>query len=233
MSRVDTSRHSRGLTLIEILVALAVMSLMVSSVWSGFKGTMQGIETTEEVQSRYSTIRSGLSRMASEISMAYLSHNRPLDETDHYTLFEGRDSFEEDSVTFSAFAHLRLRKDSNESDQAVIQYFIENDAEDPERTHLYRRESRRLTGDLPEKLEEFFPAYVLIEDVAAFDVKYWDNRREEWLDEWATMRTDMHPDRLPDRVKLRVGIEDFDGETLYFTVQSVPFMQEKIDLGKS
>jgi general secretion pathway protein J len=215
------------------MVAMAVLSMMVASVWQGFRGTLRGIEATEEIQLHYSTIRSGLSRMASEMSMAYLSFNRPLDETVHYTLFEGRDNFEEDSVTFSAFAHLRLRKDANESDQCVIQYFLAPDAEDPSRTHLYRRESRRLTGDLPERLEEFFPAYVLIEDVSVFDVKYWESRNEEWIDEWATMRTDMQPDRLPERVWIRIGVVDDEGDVEQFNVQTILMMQERIDLGRT
>jgi general secretion pathway protein J len=230
MRRASTA--SRGLTLIEILVALGVLSMMVMSVWNGFSGTMRGIESTEKIQLRHSIIRNGLSRMASELSMAYLSFNRPLDEGIHYTLFEGRDSFEEDSVSFSAFAHLRLRKDANQSDQCVIQYFLAQDPEDHDRTHLYRRESRRLTGDLPERMEEFFPAYVLIEDVSALDFKYWEQREEEWIDEWATMRTDMHPDRLPERVLIRVGVKDDEDDTLYYTAQTIILMQEKIDLGK-
>ena len=226
-------KRSRGMTLIEVMISLAVLSMIVVSVWSSFKGTLDGIATTEEMQKRYSIVRNGMARMTSELSMAYLSFNRPLDDQNHYTLFEGRDSFETDSLTFSAFAHLRIRKHADESDQTVVQYFVDNDAEDGSRTHLYRRETRRLTGDQPERLEEFFPAYVVIEDVVSFDVKYWDNRQFEWIDEWRTMATDMQPDRLPERVKITVGVVDFDGETMEFTGQAVPMMQERIDLGKA
>lgn len=232
LRRACRPRRTRGMTLIEVMISMAVLTMMVASVYSGFRGTLRGMETAEEVQLRYSIIRNGLARMTSELSMAYLSFNRPLDDNKHYTLFEGRDSFEQDDVTFSAFAHLRVRKDANESDQALIQYFLQPDPEDSSRTHLYRRESRRLTGDRPEDMHQFFPAYVLIEDVKAFDVKYWDDRQEEWVDEWATMRVDMHPDRLPQRVKIRVGIEDSDEEMLYFTAQTALLMQERIDLGK-
>ena len=36
----------------------------------------------------------------------------------------------------------------------------------------------RLLGKRPEKLEEFFPAYIFCEDIKSFDVKYWDNKRK-------------------------------------------------------
>lgn len=224
-------RRARGMTLIEVMISLAVLGMMVVSVWSSFKGTMRGMQTTEELQTRYSIIRNGLARLTSELSMSYLSFNRPLDDVKHYTLFEGRDEFGSDMVTFSAFAHLRMRKDSNESDQSVIQYFVQDDPEDSGRSHLYRRESRRLTGDKPEDMEQYFPAYVVVEDVVSFDVKYWDPRQEDWLDEWSTLKADMQPDRLPERVKVKIGVKDRD-EILTFETQSVLMMQERIDLGK-
>jgi general secretion pathway protein J len=222
------------MTLLEIMISVAVLTMMLTSVWASFRGTMDGIAATKVVQDRYSTIRAGLSRISAEVSMSYLSFNRPAGDTKHYTLFEGRDSFENDSLTFSAFAHIRMRKDANESDQAIIQYFIADDPNERGRRHLYRRESRRLTGDLPERLEDFFPAYVMIEDVAGFDVKYWDNGRRAWLDEWATMRTGMQPDRLPERVRVTLRVKDTDptARPLQFTMQIPLLLQEKIDLSK-
>ena len=225
-------RRLRGMTLIEVMISFAVLGMIVVSVWSSFSGTLKGIETTEAMQQRYSIVRNGLARMTSEISMAYLSKNRPLDDPRHYTMFEGRENFDTDSLTFSAFSHLRVRKDANESDQTVLQYFIEKDPEDSSRSHLYRREARRLTGDLPENMGEFWPAYIAIEDVVTFDVKYWYTNQTEWIDEWRTTRVDMQPDRLPSRVKITLGVKDFDGEIVTFTTQAVIMMQEAIDLGQ-
>lgn len=229
--RLLGQRRARGLTLIEVMISLAVLSMMMVSVWTSFNGTIRALEISEEIQNRYSIVRNGLLRIETELSMTYLSFNRPLDETRHFTLLDGRDSFESDSVTFSAFAHLRVRQDANESDQSVIQYFLEQDAEDGGRTHLYRRESRRLTGDLPEDMERFYPAYVLIEDVVSFDLKYWNSVDFEWEDEWRTNAVDYQPDRLPERIKIRLGVQDGD-DVVYFSTQVVLMMQEKIDLSK-
>lgn len=225
------TRHSLGLTLIEVMISMAVMSMIVVSVWSSFRGTLDGMALTEEVQLRYSIVRNGLVRMQSELEMSYLSFGRPLDDVRHYTLFDVADSGKRDDLTFSTFAHLRVRKDANESDQAVIQYFIEKDPEDSSRTHLYRRETRRLTGDRADQFDEYFPAYVLIEDVDEFNVECWDERQREWLDEWRTTKNDMQPDRLPTRVRIKIKVRDGD-ELVQFTAQAVLPMQEKIDLGK-
>ncbi|MCB9567201.1 MAG: prepilin-type N-terminal cleavage/methylation domain-containing protein [Myxococcales bacterium] len=227
-----SARGSRGMTLIEVMIALLIVTMMVVAVWASFRGTLRGMRATEDLQSRYGMIRNAMGTMSREISMAYLSLNRPAGQDKHYTLFEGRDSFDADSLTFSSFAHLRIRKDADESDQSVIQYFLAKDPKDASRTHLYRRETRRLTGDRPEKLEDYFPAYVLCEDVKGFDVKYWDNRRIEWIDEWRTMMTDLQPDRLPERVKITMTIRDHTGKDVKYTTQVQLFLQESIDLSK-
>ncbi|MCX4242954.1 type II secretion system protein GspJ [Paraliomyxa miuraensis] len=224
----------RGLTLIEVMVSLAVLAMLMISVWSSFKGTLRAMEVSEQIQDRYAIVRNGMLRMETELSMAYLSLNQieaAINFSKYYTLFEGRDEFDSDSVTFSAFAHLRMRKDANESDQSVIQYFLGSDPEDKSRTHLYRRESRRLTGDRPEDMERFFPAYVLVEDVVSFDVQYWDPTKIEWVDEWRTTANDYQPNRLPTRVKIKLGVQDGD-DVVYFGTQVPLMMQEPIDLSK-
>ncbi len=225
-------RPSYGMTLIESLVALAIVSMMLVSVWSSFGSTVIAMESTEKIQDRYNTLRNAMDRMATEVSMSFLSFNRPVGETRQYTFFEGRHEGESDSLTFSNFAHLRVRKDSDESDQSIIQYVIEADPEDGKRKHLYRRETKRLTGDLPEQVYRFAPAYVLCEDVESLEFRYWDATRNEWLEEWRTTALDAQPDRLPLRVEIKLGFYDEADELVYFVSQVALPMQEKIDLEK-
>lgn len=222
------------MTMIEVLVATAIVTLMMVSVWTSFRTTVRATKSTEKIQDRYATIRNAMDRMSSEVAGAYLSFNRPRGETRHFTLFEGRTQGDGgDNLTFSAFSHLRMRRDSNESDQTVIQYFIAEDPDDGNRTHLYRRETNRLTGDLPEDIRRYAPAYVMLEDVERLEFRYWDVTREEWLDEWRTTSNDAQPDRLPQRVEIKVGIRDDESRDLvYFVTQTILPMQEKVDLGK-
>lgn len=222
------ARH-RGMTLIEVMVALGILTMMVVSVWSGFEGTVKAGEISDKVQSRYQSIRSALNRMAVEIPHAYLSYSQSIDEQRHFTLFDGQERSGSSILTFSSFAHLRLRKDSNEGDQSLIQYFVARDPEDSGKKNLYRRETRRLTGDLPEELERFAPAYILCEDVDELHIEYWDEVKEEWRREWATIRNDEQPDRLPERVRIELVVKDDEGERQRFFTQTVLFMNEKLD----
>ncbi len=227
-----STKSSRGMTMIEILVSLAIVTMMMVSVWASFSTTVRTMEQAGQIQDRYNMIRNAMDRMASEISMAYLSFNRPAGEPKHFTLFEGRTGAGGHSLTFSSFAHLRLRTNAKEGDQSIIQYELADDPEDSSRQHLYRRETPRLTGDRPEDLYRFAPAYVLCEDVESLEFRFWDPLREEWLDEWRTTYNDAQPDRLPTRVEIKMGIVDEVGDTVYFVTQVPLLMQEKVDLGK-
>ncbi|MCA9681160.1 MAG: prepilin-type N-terminal cleavage/methylation domain-containing protein [Myxococcales bacterium] len=221
------------MTMIEVLVAMAIITMMMVSVWSSFSSTVDGMKATESIQERYATVRNSVDRMSSEIATAYLSFNRPGGETRHYTLFEGRGSADGDNLTFSTFGHLRIRRDSNESDQTVIQYFLDDDPEDASRQHLYRRESPRLTGDKPEDLYRYVPAYVLCEDVESLEFRYWDGVNQEWLDEWRTTTNDAQPDRLPQRVEIKLGVMNRETRKVeYFITQTALPMQEKLDFSK-
>jgi general secretion pathway protein J len=232
MSRQRSAFGSRGMTLIEVLVAMAIVTIMMLSVWNSFSATITATKMTEDIQVRYAAIRNSMDRMSSEVSSSFLSFNRRPEEVRHFTLFEGRSSSSGDNLTFSSFSHLRIRRDANESDQAVIQYFLADDPEDSQRTHLYRRETKRLTGDLPEDLRRYAPAYIMCEDVYSLEFRYWDPSREEWLEEWRTTAVDQQPDRLPPRVEIKLGIMNDDREIQYFVTQTTLPMQEKIDLGK-
>jgi len=226
------NRSQRGMTLVEIMIALAIMSMMMISVYSAFRGTRRGMEVAEVYQTRYAVLRNCMSRMSSEIGMSYLSFNRQLGEEKHYTLFEGQDLSDGDNLTFSAFAHIRMRQDADESDQSLIQYVLLQDPDEDERSHVYRRETRRLTGETPVQVEQRVPAFVFCEDVENLEFRYWDNKRLEWLDEWRTTKKDMQPDRLPQRVMITLKVRDPNGELQTFTTQTVLFMQERIDLSK-
>lgn len=226
MRRVESAR---GMALIEVLVALGILTMMVASVWSGFDGTVRAREISEKVQTRYQSIRSALNRMAVEIPHAYLSYSQASDEQRHLTIFDGRVESNSSILTFSSFAHLRIRKHSKEGDQSLIQYFVDVDPTDSSRRNLYRRESKRLTGDLPEEMERFEPAYILCEDVDGVQFEYWDEVQEEWRREWNTMRNDEQADRLPERVRIKLTVRDEEGEPMEFSTQTILFMSEKLD----
>src|SRR5687767_8890644 len=118
-------RAFHGFTLMEVMVAVAITALMGTIVAMAFQTGFKAKEVVEGDAERYRMVRVSLNRMAREIGSAFVSDRydpkRYRDANDRPTNFVG----ERDRLLFTTMAHQRLYTDSKESDQAVVEYFVE------------------------------------------------------------------------------------------------------------
>ncbi|MGB8929698.1 MAG: type II secretion system protein GspJ [Anaeromyxobacteraceae bacterium] len=195
---------ARGLTLIEVMIAMAITAIMGAMV-AGAIGQVDRASVVTRAQSeRYGEARRALSRLTSELAMAFVSEHfdsarfsngRP-------TLFRGR----EDGVLFSTMAHVRLFRGAKESDQAFVEYALDRDPEDRDADALFRREKLRIDGD---------PGSDGRRDLVARGVKrltlsYWDAKKKEWVREWDTSRVE-RSNELPALVRAEMELTLADG----------------------
>lgn len=204
-----------GLTLIEVMVAVAVVSMVSIAIWTGADQTSRTRRVVEDNQDRYHQVRLAFDFMARDFASAFLSNNRPPSEFTHDTVFIGRDHGEEDRIDFTSFTHQRRYLDAKESDQNEVAYFIADDSEDRDKKNLIRRESPIL--DL-EPLEGG-QYLVVLEDVEALDIQYYDIIMNEWVDEWDNTELTGFLDRLPHQVRIKIVAKDRRGEPVTYGTQ--------------
>ena len=205
-----TSRRLRatparpGMTLIEVMIAVAVLAIATSMVWAGIAQSAKTKKRMEADLDRYHVIRVTLERMAREMSMAYVSAQvNPSPALQQVvTAFVGKDRSRGDRIDFTSFSHQRLMRDSHESDQNEIGYFITDHPEKSGVKVLARRESARIDDD-PLKGGEI---EILIEDVLDFQLEYLDPRSLEWQRKWDTTQGAGQPNQLPSQVKIALTI---------------------------
>ncbi len=205
-----------GFTLVEVMIAAAITAVVGALVAGAFGRAAAARELAEAQDERFTGTRLALSRMAREVSEAYLSEHYDRKRfRDRPTIFRGKDGGERDTLLFATFAHARLMRDAKESDEAVVEYQLEADPSRPGEQALYRREKPRI-DDEPDRGGT---RAVVLEHVKGFDVKYWDWKRQEWVREWDTSQTD-YKDRLPTRVRLAVKVQMPDGAERTFETQA-------------
>lgn len=198
------SRRSRqsGMTLIEALIAIAIVSLVSALVWSGFAQTMKNKERVEEDLDRYHVISAALDRMQRELSMAYVSaQENPNAALNHYrTIFKVTDRSNGDRIDFTSFSHQRLYRDAHESDQNELSYFVTSHPEEPGIRVLARREQARVDDDPTRggRVE------ILVDDVSDFQLEFLDPLSGQWVRSWDTTQAAGQPNRLPAQVKIMV-----------------------------
>jgi len=218
--------NQRGFTLIEVMIAAAILALMGATVFGSFRQSWTQKEQVEAADDRYAQARTALDRMAADLSLAYLSeHYDRKRYTMRPTLFKARDESGGDELTFTALAHERFTVDQKAGDSVVIKYLVDRvpDAEPPMKA-LFRR-SRAV---LDEESERRGIRQILCEHVKDFQLFYWDAQKQEWVDEWDASRPE-HNGVLPERVKIELTIEETDGREKKFTTQSRIMIQRSLD----
>jgi general secretion pathway protein J len=205
-----TRRARSGLTLIEVMVAMIIIAIVSTLLYTGFVQTARNKQRIEAELDRYHEIRSGMDRMVRELSMAYVSAQiNPVPALQMVnTAFVGTDSGRGARVDFTSFSHVRLYRDAHESDQNELSYYIDEDPNNPGQSALVRREQRRIDQD-PRKGGQ---VHVLIENVKGFELGYFEVLTGEWITTWDTTQAAMQPNRLPTQIKLKLTVPNVRGQ---------------------
>lgn len=194
----------RGLTLIEIIVALAIMALMGSISAGTLSSSIGALDAMEEASGSTRTARIALRRITRALELAYLTPNRTAVNT-YQTVFVGKDEGDEDQLWFASLSHQRKIRDSRECDQAEITLFTEEDPENSNTNVLYIRESPRI-DQYPDQGGRPMP---IARGVTRFDLRYLDSQTGEWKDEWDTGGSET-PNRLPRAVQIVLELTSKD-----------------------
>jgi general secretion pathway protein J len=215
-----------GFTLIEIMLALALMAFVTSLLWGTFAQTAKIKKRIESAQDRTHTVRVALMRMSREIEMAFRSGSDAIGTQERRTMFSGTSHNDFDQLQFSWFGHQRMRVDAPEGDTAVVTYLTMSDLENPMVTNLMRRETKRLEA----KDMKLIPAetYMLCPDVARLKFAYYDYKQKEWREEWDTTKADGQQ-YMPTQVRISLTVLDERGMAVTFTSIARVHVMETVD----
>jgi general secretion pathway protein J len=218
---------ARGFTLMEVLIAVAILGLIGGLTWKSFDGAYALKARVERAEERDQMVRGSMNRLAREVSMAFLSeHYYRKRFRERPTLFRLRDGRREADLLFTSFAHERLHVDAKESDQALFEYSLGPDPKDGSKRDLFRRVKPLLDED-PERGGE---KAVLAEGVVAFSVEAWEPKDREWRAEWNSNGADRTGGVLvPPRVRLSLTVRDEEGKEKTYVTQAKIFLTQPLD----
>jgi general secretion pathway protein J len=204
---------ARGMTMIEIMVAVGILAMVavlihgvIDSLSRGRKGEGMRAERAHEG-------REAMQRIVRDLAGAYISGHVPSVPAlmTERTAFVGKNSPPYDRLDFTSFAHLRTERDSHESDQAEVGYFVVKDPAVPEKMDLVRREQTPIDY---EPLKGGI-VNVVAEDVEKFDVRFLDPATSQWIETWDSMQVTGQPNRLPFEVDITLVLKGVGGGAPY------------------
>ena len=219
-------RWQTGMTLIEVMIAIAILVVMMSLAWKTIANTSESKKLFERYEERNHELRMALGRIVRDFEAAYLSSNEDQNAVNRRTMFIAKTSFKLPDVRFSTLGHRVLWADANESEQTVIEYRVRNDPDHPGVIDLVRREQRRPSNQPPEEEPSDFD--VLARDFVNLKLEYWNWKNLEWQESWDTTQSDGQRGWLPSRVRITLTVKSGDHEQK-LTTEARVLMQEQLN----
>lgn len=201
---------AHGFTLVEVLIAIAILAIVLSTVYGSFVQTRKAIGKTEASIEELRGVRAAFTRMMQDINMAFLIQNN-----DH-TFFVGTDDFSEgypkDGIDFTSYSNRFRDKDVKESDQIEVGYYLKQGNEG--RAILMKRYKKRL-DDNPTYGGE---SYEISEYIIGLNFQYLD-QDGAWIDSWDSRVNKA----IPNAVEITIIVKDSSGnDRSYKSIAEVP-----------
>jgi prepilin-type N-terminal cleavage/methylation domain-containing protein len=185
-----------GFTLVEILIAIVIISIVLSTVYVSYSNTMRIVHDIEYEDQLYKTARTAMDRMIKDLSSLQTSAG-DFDFHAEKKMFRNRQFY---SLTFWAASHLALGEGEGDGAPAVISYFVQKD-EAQEGFSLYRAD---VPGAKPSPGKNISGGYVICRNIDSFNLKFYDYSDNE-VESWDT--TSAYEDEQQGKAPVSVKIE--------------------------
>jgi type II secretory pathway pseudopilin PulG len=219
--------HQAGLTLLEIMIAIAIMVGMMTLAWRTISRTADTRRTFEAFEERNHELRMAMGRIANDFESMYLSKNEEVNSAHPRTLLIAKSQSKAPDIRFSTMNHRVLWADATESEQTVISYVLHPSPDDPAVTDWIRREQRRPSNLPPE--DEPAEYDILVHDLQSVKIEFWNWKTIEWQDFWDTTQADGNRGWLPSRVRITLVVKDPSSKDRKLVTEARVLMQEPLN----
>jgi general secretion pathway protein J len=214
----------KGFTLVEILLALAIGSVVISILYATFHQSLAAMDLVEKKSQFVQKGRLLLERMTGELNSAFVPYLPTPSSPYRYGMIGESSKIEEDfrdRLDFTFFAERQAEESRGGSEIWEAGYFLGREPGGKGLT-LFRRQDRAIDGDL----QKGGYSEALCDGVRSLKFIFFDpegNPLYEWNSLSGTFRN-----MLPSRVEIRLKLEDPEGRLQSFSSQvSLPLGLKK------
>jgi len=197
-------KNLRGFTLLEVLVSVAILSIIMAAIYSAYITNVEAIQIARENGQVQQTARIVLDMMTKDLQSA-LGELRTSSETTRLGLIgktEERDGRRTDRLDFTTLTHMALTELGPSTDLCEVGYRVVEDEEQEDVLVLVRRDD----GSPDEDLTEGGSVQELTRNILEFKITYEDSGGEE-LDGWGAEESG-ETSGLPVLINVRLVLKD-------------------------
>ncbi len=208
-----TGLQNRGFTLLELLVALAIMVILSAALYGTYFSVMRGRESAAAGMESRRELRGTLDLLRRELAAAYFNTNTGAGKANLLKfVVEDRDSFGKPASILNFTCIVPPRSGSLPcSDQREVTYrVVEHD-----KKLVLTRQEKELYSDA--KVLE----YPQMEELEGFLVECYDESKLKWVKTWDTPKMNS---KLPTAVRITIRLKEGDGSTPFSAIASPKVM---------
>jgi general secretion pathway protein J len=228
---IRARRPQAGMTLLEIMISIAILVIMMTLAWTTIANTSESRKLFERYEERNHELRMALGRIVRDFEAAYLSINEDANASHRRTLFVAKSGSKLPEIRFSTLGRRVLWADANESEQTVVSYVSRDDPDRAGVVDWVRREQRRPSNEPPEDQPADYD--VLIRDISAAKLEFFNWKNAEWQDTWDTTQSDGQKNLLPSRVRITITTRGPDDKDYKIMTEARIWMQQYLNFSAS
>jgi prepilin-type N-terminal cleavage/methylation domain-containing protein len=192
--------REKGFTLIEILLAVFILGIVLTTVYASYTGTFRLIGETQSDAKSYGMARTTLERMTQDLEDT-ARWKGSFEFVAKPNFLQGKDFTH---LKFRSRAHVAFGKNEPPTGIAVIEYAVEETDEDGVFA-LYR--SDRLTLDADEDASPP-PKYLLCDRIIELTYRFYDEKGEERKTWDSSAGEDVQKKKAPTIVEIRLALKN-------------------------
>jgi general secretion pathway protein J len=172
----DTQKKSAGFTLMELLLAIFIFSIVISIVYGTYITILTTVDSTEQQAEINDKARTALNRIVADLESVYLGEGGLL-HGQTQKISENR----ADTLEFTSSAHLVFSKKEQPAGFAMIRYSVEQNPES-KLLQLYRSDIPFIPGYSGQPVSDQ-KGYLLCDGLRAVRFTYYDQAGNQ-VDNW-------------------------------------------------
>jgi len=191
----ETKRSRSGFTLLEVMVAIALLGLIVGAIFSSWTAILKAARVGEDYAASVQRARIAVRTIEDSLSTAHL-----FTQAQKYYTFVGENGSQA-SLSFVTRLSKSFPRSGKFGDLDVrrVTFSLEPSTDSSRLQSLVLRQQTLLAGmDVDEQEHPL----VLARNVKEFGMEFWDERHNEWIDEW------LLTNQLPKMVKITIALSD-------------------------
>jgi general secretion pathway protein J len=211
----NKSISSKGFTLVEILIAILILGIVLSTVYAAYTSTMKNVRDIEYQNNLYKMARTALDRMIKDLSSLQQYSDSSQQNSGSFDLRAEKQALgkkEFYSLSFLSAAHLAFGENEGDGSPATISYYVEED----EGGGSFSLRRADLAGGKPSKEKNISGGYVVCHNVDSFRLRFYDAANKE-LEFWDSSSYSANQQgRPPVAVKIELALVNLNNkETPY------------------